>query len=74
MITSLVTFFFVGLVALVALSVLLGFIGIFFKIAFGLAGFLLFRIVPIILLGYLVVRFLAPRRPHTESESLDQDS
>lgn len=70
MIASLLTFFIVGLVAIIGLSLILGFIGIFFKLAFGLAGFLLFKIVPVVLLGYLIVRFLAPRRPREpEAES-----
>lgn len=61
MLGSLVSFFFVGLVALVLLSLVLGLIGLVFSLALSVAGFLLFKVVPIVLIGYLIVRFLAPR-------------
>ncbi len=73
MIAALVTFFLVGLVGLVVLGVLLACIGVFLKAALGLAGILLFRIVPIVALGYLIVRFLAPRRQHTGGSGADLD-
>ncbi len=63
MLTALLTFFVIGLVGLVLLGVLLAAIGIVFKLTLGLAGFVLFRILPIVALGYLIVRFLRPRRP-----------
>lgn len=61
MISALVTFFLVGLVGLVAISVVLAVVGVVFSIALSLAGFLLFKVAPILLVGYLIVRFLAPR-------------
>ncbi len=62
MLTSLLTFFVVGIVALVLLGVVLSIVGAVFGIAFGLAGFLLFKVAPIMLIGYVVIRFLAPRQ------------
>ncbi len=62
MLTSLLTFLVVGLVALVALGVVLSLIGAVFGIVFGLGGFLLFKVAPVVLIGYLVVRFLTPRQ------------
>lgn len=62
MIASLITFFVVGMVGLVALGVVLAMIGFVFSAALSLAGFLLFKVAPILLLGYLIVRFLAPRQ------------
>lgn len=62
MIATLLTFFLVGLVGLVALGLVMAFIGLFLKVALGLAFLLLFKIAPIVLLGYLIVRFLAPRK------------
>jgi hypothetical protein len=67
MITALVKFFVVGLAAVVAFIVLLGVVGLVFSIAtfaLSLAGFLLFKVLPIIaiiVVGYLIVRILAPR-------------
>lgn len=62
MLTSLLTFLVVGVVALVVISIVLSIIGAVFGLVFGLAGFLLFKVVPVLLLGYVLVRFLAPRR------------
>lgn len=61
MISTLLTFFVVGFVALIGLTIVLALVGTVFGLAFGLVGFLLFKVAPIILIGYLVVRFLAPR-------------
>lgn len=61
MLGSLLTFFVVGLVTLVVLSIVLAVVGTAFSIALSLAGFLLFKVAPILLVGYLVVRFLTPR-------------
>lgn len=57
MISSLLTFLLVGLVALIVAGVALSIIGA----ALGLAGFLLFKVAPIVLIGYVVVRLLKPR-------------
>lgn len=61
MIGSVVTFLFVGLVAIVGLSIALALIGFLFQVGFALAGFLLFKVAPVVLLGYVIVRFLTPR-------------
>ena len=62
MLTSLLTFFVVGLVAIIGLGIILSIIGAIFGLAFGLAGFLLFKVAPVVLVGYMVMRFLAPKR------------
>ena len=61
MIRALVTFFLVGLATLVVASIALAILGAVFSVALSLAGFLLFKVAPIMLIGYLVVRFLAPK-------------
>lgn len=58
MIGSLLTFFAVGLVTLFALGIVLSIVGAVFSIALGLAGFLLFKVVPILLVGWLVLKLL----------------
>lgn len=63
MLSTLLTFFIVGLVALVGLTIGLALVGALFGLAFGLVGFLLFKVAPLVLVGYLLVRFLAPRSP-----------
>lgn len=68
MLSSLLTFLLVGFVVLVVAGVALSVIGAIFGLALGLAGFLLFKIAPIVLIGYLVVRLLSPRRKRLSPE------
>jgi uncharacterized membrane protein len=62
MLTSLLTFFLVGLVGLVVISVVLAVVGAIFGLALGLVGVLLFKVLPIMLVGYVILRLLAPKR------------
>ena len=68
MLTSLLTLFVVGLVALVAVGIVLSIIGAVLGIAFGLAGFLLFKVAPVVLVGYVVMRFLTPKQKRLSAE------
>ena len=61
MISSLLTFLIVGILAIVAISVVLSIVGAVFGLAMGLVGFLLFKVAPLVLIGYIIVRLLAPR-------------
>jgi hypothetical protein len=64
MISSLLTFLLVGLVALVVVGVALSVIGA----ALGLAAFLLFKVAPVVLIGYVVLRLLRPRHKRLSAE------
>lgn len=70
MLSSLLTLLLIGLAAVVGVSVVLAVIGAIFGIAMSLAGFLLFKVAPLILIGYVVVRLISPR--HKQLEGLDQ--
>jgi uncharacterized membrane protein len=61
MFASLLTFFIVGLMALVGIAIALALVAAVFGLALSLVGFLLFKVAPVVLIGYLLVRFLAPR-------------
>lgn len=63
MIGTLVSLFFIGLIALVVLGVVLAVVGTVFSIAATLAGFILFKVAPIVLVGYIVVRLFRSRTP-----------
>jgi hypothetical protein len=63
MITSLLKLFVVGLVAIVAISVVLGVVAMIFGLAIGLASLLVFKVLPVVLVGYLVLRLFKPKRP-----------
>ena len=61
MLSSLLTFLIVGLIAVVGISILLAIVGAVFGLAIGLVKFLLFTVAPIALIGYVVMRLFAPR-------------
>lgn len=57
MIGTLVTVFTVGLITLVLAGAALWIVGALFSITFGVVGFLLFKVAPILLVGWLVLKF-----------------
>ena len=66
---SILTFLLVGFVAVMVLGVVLSVLGAVFGLALGIAGLLLFKVAPLVLIGYLLVRFLGPKRNKRLSEA-----
>lgn len=62
MLGSLLTFFAVGLITLVVAGVVLGLIGMVFSLTFGLAAFLLLKVAPVLLVGWVVVKLVQKGR------------
>jgi hypothetical protein len=62
MIGSLLTFFAVGLVTLIVAGVVLSIVGTVFSLTFGLATFLLFKVAPILLVGWIAVKLFEKAR------------
>jgi hypothetical protein len=58
MIGALLTFFAVGLVTLLVAGVVLSIVGAIFSITIGLTAFLLFKVAPILLVGWIVVKVI----------------
>jgi hypothetical protein len=58
MLGSLLTFFAVGLITLLVAGVVLAIIGTVFTLTMGLASFLLFKVAPILLVGWIVVKLV----------------
>jgi hypothetical protein len=58
MIGSLLTFFAVGLATILVAGLVLGVVGVVFSLTLGLAAFLLFKVAPILLVGWVVVKVL----------------
>jgi hypothetical protein len=56
MIGTLLTFFAVGLVTLIVAGIVLSIVGTVFSLTFGLATFLLFKVAPVLLVGWVVVK------------------
>jgi cell division protein FtsW (lipid II flippase) len=62
MIGTLLTFFAVGLITLVVAGVVLSVVGAVFSLTLGLAVFLLFKVAPILLVGWIVMKVIDKRR------------
>jgi hypothetical protein len=69
MLASLLTFFAVGLITLLVASVVLAVVGAVLGTALGLASFLLFKVGPVLLIGWVVVKLLQRRRGGRLSEA-----
>ena len=68
MIGTLLTFFAVGLATLIVAGIVLSILGTVLSIGFGLATFLLFKVAPILLVGWVVLKVI-DRRKGSESLS-----
>lgn len=80
MLGTLLTFFAVGLIALLVIGVVLSIVGLAFSlmgaafsIAFGLAGFILFKVAPIVFVGWIVLKLLERRKPRGELTAADRE-
>ena len=62
MIGTLLTFFAVGLVTLVVAGVALAILGTVLSLGLGLAAFLLFKVAPILLVGWVVLKVMDRKR------------
>ena len=72
MIGSLLTFFAVGLATIVAAGLVLGVVGVVFSLTFGLATFLLFKVAPILLVGWVVVKVFEKSRGSSSLSEADR--
>ena len=72
MLGSLVTFFLVGLIALVVAGIVLAVVGTVFSLTLGLAGFLLFKVAPILLIGWVVMKLIEKKRGGGELSEADR--
>lgn len=61
MIGTLLTFFVIGFLTLVVAGIVLWVIGAVFSLTMGLAAFLLFKVAPILLVGWVVLKLLDRR-------------
>lgn len=58
MIRTLLSFFAVGLVTLIVAGIVLSIVGTVFSLALGAAGFLLFKVAPVLFVGWVVLKLL----------------
>jgi archaellum biogenesis protein FlaJ (TadC family) len=72
MLGTLLTFFAVGLVTLLAAWVVLMVVGAVFSLTFGLATFLLFKVAPILLVGWIIVKLVQKVRGKDSLSAADR--
>jgi archaellum biogenesis protein FlaJ (TadC family) len=72
MVGSLLTFFLVGLVTLVVAGLVLAVVGTVFSLTLGLAAFLLFKVAPILLVGWIAVKVFEKVRGRDEISEADR--
>jgi hypothetical protein len=73
MLGTLLTFFAVGLITLLVVGLVLSVVGTVFSLAFGLAGFILFKVAPVILLGWIVLKVVERRRDRGKLSRADRE-
>jgi hypothetical protein len=69
---TLLTLFAVGLIAILVLGVVLSIVGIVFSLALGIATFLLFKVAPIVLVGWLVLKLFDRKKSRGQISPADQ--
>jgi len=72
MLGSMLTFFFVGLITLVVAGLVLAVVGTVFSLTLGLAAFLLFKVAPVLLVGWIVVKMIEKTRGRGELSEADR--
>ena len=72
MLGSLLTFFAVGLITLLVAGVVLSILGAVFSITIGLASFLLLKVAPILLVGWIVVKVIQKSKRRGELSDSDR--
>ena len=72
MIGTLLTFFAVGLVTLIVAGIVLSIVGTVFSLTFGLATFLLFKVAPVLLVGWVVMKVVQKIRGGDSLSSSDR--
>ena len=61
MIGTLLTFFAVGFATLIVAGIVLSILGTVLSLGFGLATFLLFKVAPVLLVGWVVLKVIVKR-------------
>lgn len=69
MIGTLLTFFAVGLITLIVAGVVLSIVGVIFSIATGIVSLLLFKVAPVLLVGWVVLKLVEKARGRGDSLS-----
>ncbi len=72
MLGTLLSLFLIGLVGLVAIGAVLAVLGALLGMAFGVAGFLLFKVAPVVFVGWVVLKVFERVRNRSQISAADQ--
>jgi ATP/ADP translocase len=67
-----ITLLIAGLLGILAISAVLAIVGAVFSITFGIIGFLLFKVAPVLLVGWFVLKLIDRGRGHRRISAADQ--
>jgi hypothetical protein len=69
MISAVLTFLVMGVIAIAVAGVVLAVVGAALGLALGIGFFLLFKVLPLMIVGYVVMRIIAPKSTKQLSEA-----
>lgn len=72
MLGALLTLLVMGVAGVVAIGVVMALLGVVLSITFGLVGFLLFKVAPLLLLGWVVLKVVERSRGRRQISAADQ--
>ena len=72
MLGTLITLVVAGILGLIAVSVILAVLGAVLSVTFGIVGFLLFKVAPVLLVGWVVLKLVDKSRGRRRISAADQ--
>jgi hypothetical protein len=72
MLGALLTLLMIGVVGVVMIGVVLAVIGTILSITFGIVGFLLFKVAPLLLVGWIIAKVIGRSRSRHQIPSSDR--
>ncbi len=72
MLGTLITLLIAGFVGILAISLILTILGAILSLTFGIVGFLLFKVAPVLLIGWVVLKLVDRSRNRSRISAADQ--
>jgi predicted phage tail protein len=72
MLSAILTFLVMGVIAIAVAGVVLAVVGAALGLAIGIGFFLLFKVLPLMLVGYVVMRLIAPKASKHQLSEADR--
>ena len=72
MVGTVLTFFAVAIITLIAAGIVLSIVGTVFSLTFGLVAFLLFKVGPILLIGWVITKIIQVVRGRDSLSTADR--